>query len=130
MISALAVRKARNLGLGHAMLRLLPRAILTASLTICSADAFAETHMIGLGNQTCATWTANPPIDEVKLLYHQWILGFQSGASFADPNHNPLNSTDASSVAVWFSDYCRDNSTAHLVDAAAAFVRSHQPAKN
>jgi hypothetical protein len=106
-------------------------AILTASLMICSAEASAESHMIGLGNQTCSTWTANPPATSgVGQLYQQWTLGFLSGVSFADPKHDPLSNLDAATVAVWFEDYCRDNATARLVDAATAFVRAHQPAKN
>jgi hypothetical protein len=105
--------------------------ILTASLMICSAEASAESHMIGLGNQTCATWTANPPATSgVGQLYQQWTLGFLSGVSFADPNHDPLSNLDAAAVAVWFEDYCRDNATARLVDAAVAFVRAHRAAKN
>ena len=87
--------------------------------------------MIGLGNQTCATWTANPPATSgLGQLYQQWTLGFLSGVSFADPKHDPLSNLDAATVAVWFEDYCRDNATARLVDAATAFVRAHQPAKN
>jgi hypothetical protein len=46
------------------------------------------------------------------------------------PNHDPLGNPDLATVAVWFDDYCRDNATARLVDAATAFVRAHQPAKN
>jgi hypothetical protein len=110
---------------------ILSRSILTASLVICSAEAFAESHIIGLGNQTCGTWTANPPATSgVGQLYQQWTLGFLSGVSFADPNHDPLSNPDLATVAVWFDDYCRDNATARLVDAATAFVRAHQPAKN
>jgi hypothetical protein len=105
-------------------------AILTASLVICSAEAFAESHMIGLGNQTCATWTANPPIEGVGLLYQQWALGFLSGASYADPDHDPLSGVDAGVVTNWFNDYCRDNATARLADAADAFVRARRAAKN
>jgi hypothetical protein len=109
----------------------LTRAILTASLMMCSAEVFAESHMIGLGNQTCATWTANPPATSgVGQLYQQWALGFLSGVSFADSNHDPLSNLDAATVSPWFDDYCRDNATAHLADAAIAFVRAHQPAKN
>ena len=110
---------------------LLFRAILTASLVICSADAFAESHMIGLGNQTCGTWTANPvAASGVGLLYQQWALGFLSGVSFADPDHDPLSGTDAVVVTNWFNDYCRDNAAARLADAAVAFVRAHRAAKN
>ena len=80
--------------------------------------------MIGMGNQTCATWTANPPIEGVGLLYQQWALGFLSGASYADPDHDPLSGVDAAVVTNWFNDNCRDNATARLVDAAVAFVRA------
>jgi hypothetical protein len=112
------------------MLLLLFRTILTASLVICSVEASAESHMIGLGNQTCATWTANPPIGGVGLLYQQWALGFLSGVSYADPDHDPLSGVDAAVVTNWFNDYCRDNAEARLVDAAVAFVRAHRAAKN
>jgi hypothetical protein len=46
------------------------------------------------------------------------------------PNHDPLSNLDAETVTLWFDDYCRDNATVRLVDAATAFVRAHQPAKN
>ena len=110
---------------------LLFRAILTASLVIGSADAFAESHMIGLGNQTCATWTANPAATSgLGQLYQQWALGFLSGVSYADPDHDPLGGMDAVVVTKWFNDYCRDNATARLADAAVAIVRAHRAAKN
>jgi len=107
------------------------RAILTASLVICYAEAFAESHMIGLGNQTCATWTANPAATSgLGQLYQQWALGFLSGVSYADPDHDPLSSMDAAVVTNWFNDYCRGNGTVRLADAAGAFVRAHRAAKN
>jgi hypothetical protein len=113
------------------MLPFLFRAILTASLVICSTEAFAESHMIGLGNQTCATWTANPlATSGVGLLYQQWALGFLSGVSYADPDHDPLSGMDATVVTNWFNDYCRDNATTRLAAAADAFVRAHRAAKN
>ena len=51
-------------------------------------------------------------------------------ASYADPDHDPLSGVDAAAVTNWFNDYCRDNATARLVDAAVAFVRAHRAAKN
>jgi hypothetical protein len=107
------------------------RAIVTASLVICSAKAFPESHMIGLGNQTCATWTANPlATSGLGQLYQQWALGFLSGVSYADPDHDPLSGMDAADVTNWFNDYCRNNATARLADAAGAFVRAHRAARN
>jgi hypothetical protein len=81
-------------------------AILTASLMICSAEASAESHMIGLGNQTCSTWTANPPATSgVGQLYQQWSLGFLSGVSFADPQATELSRVVCGSRAKvqWFA---------------------------
>jgi hypothetical protein len=62
----------------------------------------------------------------VGQLYQRWALGFLSGVSFADANHDPLSNQDAAS---WLDDYGRDDATAHLADAATAIVRAHR-AKN
>jgi hypothetical protein len=110
------------------MLPLLPRAILAASLMIGPVEAMAETHSLGLVGQTCETWAANPPFDGgLGLLYEQWMLGFLSGVSFADPDHDPLHGMDAGSVTTWIDNYCRDNRAAHVADAAVAFIRAHVP---
>jgi hypothetical protein len=123
-------KNTRNGASRHAYTPYLSRAILTASLMMCSAEVFAESRIIGLGNQTCATWTANPSAtSEVGQLYQQWAPGFLSGVSFADANHDPLSNQDAAIVTSWL-DYRRDDATAHFPDAAIAFVRAHQPAKN
>jgi hypothetical protein len=104
------------------------RAIVAASLILTSSEApLAQPHMMGLGNQTCATWTANPPVGGIGLLYQQWILGFLSGVSHADPHNDPLSDIDAGAVTTWLNKYCQDNSTERLVDAATAFVRAHHP---
>jgi hypothetical protein len=126
-------KKTRNGASRYAYAPYLSRAILTASLMMCSAEVFAESHIIGLGSQTCATWTANPSAtSEVGQLYQQWALGsgFLSGVSFADANHDPLSNQGAAIVTSWLDDYCRDDATAHFADAAIAFGRAHQPAKN
>jgi len=109
---------------------LLLRAIV-AALPLVSADALAEPHMMGLGGQTCGAWTANPPATSgVGAFYQQWVLGFLSGVSFADPDHDPLNDSDGAAITTWLNDYCQQNPAARLVDATTAFVRAHQPTKN
>ena len=86
------------------------------------------THMTGLGNQTCEAWTANPVSGGgLGLLYQQWIFGFLSGVSFADPDHDPLKDMDAAAVMTWLDKYCQDNAAARLADAAVAFARAHHP---
>ena len=94
------------------------RAIVAAFLILTSAEALAAPRMIGLGNQTCATWTAHPPVEGV------W---FPSGVSYADPHNDPLSNIDPGDITLWLNKYCQDNSTVRLVDAAIAFVRAHHP---
>jgi hypothetical protein len=105
----------------------LSRIILTASLlAIGCADALAQLHMVGLGNQTCGTWNANPTdAGGAGILYQQWLFGFVTGVSVADPSHDPLSNLDAAAIAPWVDGYCRDKPAARLVDAATAFVRAH-----
>ena len=109
------------------MLPFLSRAILTACLTISSAEALAESN-IGLGNQRCGAWIENNPSTSggVGLLYQQWVFGFLSGVSYADPDHDPLKGTDVGTVTRWFDDHCRDDTAARLIDVAIAFVRAQQ----
>jgi hypothetical protein len=110
------------------MAPLLSRAMLIASLMISSAEALAETHIAGLGNQNCEAWTANPVSSGgLGVLYQQWLFGFLSGVSFADLNHDPLKDMDVAAVTTWLGNYCQDNATARLVDAAIAFVHAHHP---
>ena len=106
----------------------LSRIILTACLVICSTGALAETQM-GLGNQNCRTWIANPASGGgLGLLYQQWIFGFLSGVSFADPDHDPLKDMDVGTVMTWLNKYCQDSPPeVRLEDAAIAFIRAHHP---
>jgi hypothetical protein len=110
------------------MLPFLSRAILTACLTISSAEALAWSN-IGLGDQRCGAWIENNPSTSgvAGLLYQQWVFGFVSGVSYADPDHDPLKGTDAAAVTRWFDDYCRNDTAARLGDVAIAFVRAHHP---
>jgi hypothetical protein len=103
------------------------RAILTSCLTISSAEALAWSN-IGLGDQRCGAWIENNPSTSglAGLLYQQWVFGFVSGVSYADPDHDPLKGTDAVAVTKWFDDHCRDDTAARLGDVAA-FVRAHRP---
>ena|SRR5215472_5496397 len=104
------------------------RAILTVSLMISSAEAVAQTPMIGLGGQRCGAWTADNSATGgggVGLLYQQWIFGFLSGVSYADQAHDPLKGMDTPTVMNWLDNYCQDNSAERLMDAAIAFARAH-----
>ena len=107
---------------------LLFRTILAVSLMAGSAAA-ARAAMIGLGNQDCGTWTTNNPAKGggVDLLYQQWVFGFLSGASQANPDRDPLKGIDAPAIMEWLDDYCLHHPQAALADAAMAFVQAHHP---
>jgi hypothetical protein len=103
------------------------RAILIASLVV-SLTAAARAAMVGLGNQDCGTWTSNNPANGgLGLFYQQWVFGFLSGASRADPDHDPLKGVDAPAIMLWLDDYCQHNPNVPLADAATAFVQAHHP---
>ena len=103
------------------------RVILIASLLV-GPTAAAQAAMVGLGNNDCGTWTSNNPAKGgVGLFYQQWVFGFLSGASRADPDHDPLKGVDAPAIMQWLDDYCLHHPQAPLADAADAFVQAHHP---
>jgi len=112
-------------------MRRLSQAVFALVLTATATEAVAETHLfVGLAGQSCQAWTANPPTSGglLSLLYQQWIFGFLSGVSYADPDHAPLTGVDAAAITTWVDNYCQENGgSARITDAAVAFVRAHHP---
>ena len=103
-------------------------AIVIASLVVAGLTTTSRAATVGLGNQDCGTWTTNNPAKGgVGLFYQQWVFGFLSGASHADPDHDPLKGIDSPAIKEWFDDYCQHNPATSLADAAAAFVQAHHP---
>ncbi len=62
----------------------------------------------------------------IGILYQQWVYGFLSGVSYADPDHDPLKDVGGAAITTWVDEYCRENATAHIGEAAIAFVRAHR----
>jgi hypothetical protein len=107
----------------------LAKTVFALVLMIAATEAVAETRLVGVAGQSCATWTANPPSGGgLGLLYQQWLFGFLSGVSYADPDHAPLTGVDAAAITTWVDKYCQENGgSARIADAAVAFVRAHHP---
>jgi hypothetical protein len=104
------------------------RVTLITFLVVTSLPAAARAAMVGLGNNDCGTWTSNNPAKGgVGLFYQQWVFGYLSGASHADPDHDPLKGVDVPAIMQWLDDYCLHHPQAPLTDAAAAFVQAHHP---
>ena len=89
-------------------MRCLSRAMLVAVLVAASTEAVAQPHLIGLAGQSCETWITNRPASggALGVLYQQWIFGFLSGVSYADPDHDPLKGVDAMAITTWVDEYC------------------------
>jgi hypothetical protein len=76
--------------------------LITFLVVVTSLPAAARAAMVGLGNNDCGTWTSNNPANGgVGLFYQQWVFGFLSGASHADPDHDPLKGVDAPAICGW-----------------------------
>ena len=103
------------------------RATLIALLMISSATPRANTVGLG-GARDCGTWTRdNPAQGGLGLLYQQWVFGFLSAASHADPDHDPLKGIDVAAIMQWLDEYCQHSPNVPLADAATAFVQAHHP---
>jgi hypothetical protein len=103
------------------------RAILIASLVVAGLTTAARAAMVGLGNQDCGTWTSNnPAAGGVGLFYQQWIFGYLSGASHADPDRDPLKGVDAPAIMQWLDDYCCSGLTTTVSTTPTFLLRTPQ----
>jgi hypothetical protein len=117
----------------HHTLRPTSIALLTLLVAVSSTragDMIKEDSVHGDWFVTCKEWTAlaNDPVDHKRpwseslfLRYANWIAGFVSGASTADPRLRDVSTPDAIQYA---RDYCRTNPSKTIRDAATDLVRS------
>jgi hypothetical protein len=79
---------------------------------------------MGVGNQSCGTWTAERRIGTAGLL-EEWVLGFLSGIGYVGDHDNPLAGTDADGVFAWIDNYCFANPINDTSQGAKAFDTFH-----
>jgi hypothetical protein len=83
-------------------------------------------HIIGVGVQSCRTWTADRRQGgSAASQDKQWVVGFLSGAATWSPDLNPMEGIDANAVFAWVDNYCRAHPLVKIIDAAIAFVKEH-----
>ena len=108
--------------------------ILTATLGVMALTTLPVTAYtsIGMGSDTCETWTADRSARGVgahgadALQDQQWVLGYLSAVPDWDPGHlDPVDGIDSAGVWAWMDDYCGAHSLVTIKDAAIAFVRQH-----
>ena len=109
--------------------RLLPISMLAVALMFGAAKASSDpVPMAGLGGQECGAWTgtnAGTTPSRIGLLYQQWVLGFLSGVVFTDRGHWPDGVVTAV-VNSWMNEFCLENPTTKIADAAIAFAKAHR----
>jgi hypothetical protein len=96
--------------------------ILAVGLMTGSVEAQAG-HMIGLGGNSCGSWTASRRGNAAELS-QQWVLGFLSGLGWEGRN-DPLANMDANGVWAWIDNYCSAHPIEKIADAAGAFFTVH-----
>lgn len=89
-----------------------------------TASAF---RIIGSGVSSCGSWTESRRYGGYdRSGDEQWLVGFLSGIGYAgDPSDDPLGGLDAQAVWGWIDNYCQQNPTLSIEDAAKAFYHFH-----
>ena len=79
-------------------------AVLALGAALLSTPALAETRIIGVGLESCGSWT-NRQRPEMLV----WIFGFISRAAIQNPPGNILGKIDADALEAWMTNYCKDH---------------------
>jgi hypothetical protein len=108
-------------------MRRLCATLLAVTLLSAPFRAHAQFHLIGVGLNSCGTWTANraQPNSIGARLSEQWVVGFLFGAASLGPAVDPMNNTDAEGVWAWIDNYCHANPLDTISIAAAHFTTAH-----
>jgi hypothetical protein len=103
------------------------RALILSALFVLAGVSHASSyHAIGMGLQSCGTWTAYRRNNQA-LGSEQWLLGFLSGVGYKGEatGNDPMKGLDANAVWGWMDNWCRDHPLSDLADSAAAFNNRH-----
>jgi hypothetical protein len=90
------------------------------------ADAY---NLIGAGNSSCGTWTAERahPDQPLPLLLTSWVVGFLSGIGWVGQDgDNPLHGVDAEGVWAWVDNYCKAHPIDTIAKGASQFYWAHR----
>ena len=102
--------------------------VLTYIVTAFAAQA-QGTLMIGSGNVSCGTWTADRryPAASNALQDEQWVVGFLSGTAFIHLNgDDPLRGLDAQAIWAWIDNYCGAHPLEQVQEATAMLYFTHR----
>jgi hypothetical protein len=98
-----------------------PLRVLLLAAGTCAArpsDAAANT-IIGIGADSCGTWTADRNNRNQVITDTQWVLGYVAGMGFLS-GKDLLSGLDYGAVVSWVNNYCEAHPLEQVADAAIA----------
>jgi len=102
--------------------------VFTWFIDASSAQGPGTYDLKGAGIASCGTWTQDRLLgrDSVRAsIDEQWVLGFIVGQEYvisADADKNYTINTDSNGIFGWVDNFCQQNPTSQIVDAALNFI--------
>ena len=95
-------------------------AVIVSALFVAPAYPEDGAPAIGQGTSSCATWKSAEV--STQVIFHEWMLGFLSGAKWVRIQNGRLNGTDLNAVWAWIDSYCTDHPLEQISAAASTFL--------
>jgi hypothetical protein len=102
---------------------------LAAIVALSAANAAAPNTVaiLGAGNSSCGTWTADRRNTNQFQANGdmQWVTGYISGIATQSPDLDPLRGVDGDALIAWMDNTCQAHPLIRIVDAANLFIKEH-----
>lgn len=95
--------------------------LLVGSIVVTASPAKAGDTVIGIGADSCGTWTADRGNPYQVTADTEWVLGYVAGVGFLSGS-DPLSGLDFGAVTSWVSNYCAARPLDLVFDAATALA--------
>lgn len=90
-----------------------------------AGSAYADwVPAIGQGTSSCMMWNSAHR-DGTQFVFHEWVLGFLSGAKWVRFENGHLTGADPELVWAWIDNYCQDHPLDQISAAIDKFVSTH-----
>ncbi len=107
------------------------RSILIIALALVTTSVWGDYSVKGEGNYSCPEYVSAKRSNTAKFYSSMsWVQGFITGVNYQRARDNDAHSfiaqdIPAASIARWLENYCQDNLTDDLADAAEALVKEN-----
>lgn len=107
------------------------RSILIIALALVTTSVWSDYSVKGEGNYSCPEYVSAKRSNSAKLYSSiSWVQGFITGVNYqlaqTEDTHSFIaRDFPAASIVRWLENYCQDNLTDDLADAAEALVKEN-----